>query len=93
MLIAGPTVARLLTLARDRERRLPEPTELVDPLTGREMEVLQLMAEGLDTRALAERLVLGQTTVRTHVAAILAKLEVHSRLEAVVKATRLNLLP
>jgi DNA-binding NarL/FixJ family response regulator len=93
MLIAAPTVARLLALARDRERRQAGPANLVEPLTARELEVLQLMAEGLDTRGLADHLVLSQTTVRTHVAAILAKLDAHSRLEAVVKASKLGLIP
>jgi DNA-binding NarL/FixJ family response regulator len=93
MLIEGSTVARLLALARDRERhQTGEVTPLVQPLTAREAEVLHLMAQGLDTRGLAERLALGQTTVRTHVAAILSKLDTHSRLEAVVKAAQLGLL-
>jgi DNA-binding NarL/FixJ family response regulator len=92
MLIAAATVARLLALARDRERRETSQHTMVEALTARESEVLQLISEGLDTRGLADRLVLSQTTVRTHVAAILAKLDAHSRLEAVVKASQLNLL-
>ena len=93
MLIAAPTVARLLALARDRERRQASPSTLVEPLTAREVEVLQLVAEGMDTRSLAGHLVLSHTTVRTHVASILAKLDAHSRLEAVVKASKLGLIP
>jgi DNA-binding NarL/FixJ family response regulator len=92
MLIAAATVARLLALARDRERRETSQHTMIEALTARESEVLQLISEGLDTRGLADRLVLSQTTVRTHVAAILAKLDAHSRLEAVVKASQLNLL-
>jgi DNA-binding NarL/FixJ family response regulator len=92
MLIPAATIARLLGLARDRRRRQAEQHGLVERLTARELEVLQLMAQGLDTKALADRLVLGQTTVRTHVAAVLGKLDAHSRLEAVVKAGELGLL-
>jgi DNA-binding NarL/FixJ family response regulator len=92
MLIGAPTVARLLALTRDRERLRAGQVVPVEALTVRETEVLQLMAQGLDTRGLAERLVLSQTTVRTHVAAILSKLDAHSRLEAVVKASELGLL-
>jgi DNA-binding NarL/FixJ family response regulator len=92
MLIPAATIARLLALARDRRRREHQRQTLQERLTARELEVLQLMAQGLDTRALVERLVLSQTTVRTHVAAVLAKLDAHSRLEAVVKASELGLL-
>jgi DNA-binding NarL/FixJ family response regulator len=92
MLISAPTVARLLALSRDRERVRSGQVVPIEALTVRETEVLQLMAQGLDTRGLAERLVVSQTTVRTHVAAILSKLDAHSRLEAVVKASELGLL-
>jgi DNA-binding NarL/FixJ family response regulator len=92
MLIPAATIARLMALARDRRRREHRRQALQERLTAREAEVLQLMAQGLDTRALVERLVLSQTTVRTHVAAVLAKLDAHSRLEAVVKASELGLL-
>jgi DNA-binding NarL/FixJ family response regulator len=57
-------------------------------LTGREHEVLELLADGWATTAIAERLFLSLNTVRNHVQAILAKLGVHSRLEAVSKAAR-----
>jgi DNA-binding NarL/FixJ family response regulator len=92
MLIPAATIARLLALTRQRQRQELERRALVERLTGRELDVLQLMAQGLDTRAIAERLVLGQTTVRTHVASLLGKLGAHTRLEAVVKATELGLL-
>jgi len=59
-------------------------------LTPREREVLQLLTEGLDGAAIAERLFLSQATVRNHIQHILAKLEVHSRVEAVALALRRN---
>ena len=57
-------------------------------LTAREIEVLELLADGWATGEIAERLYLSLNTVRNHIQAILAKLKVHSRLEAVSKAAR-----
>ncbi len=62
------------------------------PLTGREAEVLSFMAEGLDNRAIAEALVVSYPTVRSHVQNILAKLNAHSRIEAVARAHEYGLL-
>jgi DNA-binding NarL/FixJ family response regulator len=61
-------------------------------LTRRELDVLALLVEGADTRHIAERLFLSRNTVRTHVQNILAKLQVHSRLEAASFAVRHGLL-
>ncbi|MEK7861814.1 MAG: helix-turn-helix transcriptional regulator, partial [Chloroflexota bacterium] len=61
-------------------------------LTARETEVLGLMAQGLDTRAIAERLVLGISTVRSHAQSVIEKLGAHSRLEAVARAGALGLI-
>jgi len=58
----------------------------IDALTPRELEVLQLMARGLDNAVIAERLGVGYTTVRAHVSSIMAKLGARSRLAAVVRA-------
>jgi DNA-binding NarL/FixJ family response regulator len=93
MLIPAARISQLLALAQDRRRREAVRQTLVEQLTAREAEILQLMAQGLDTRGMAERLVVNQTTVRTHVAAVLAKLDAHSRLAAVVKAGELGLIP
>ena len=62
----------------------------LDVLTPREREVLQLLTEGLDGAAIADRLFLSQATVRNHIQHILAKLGVHSRVEAVALALRRN---
>jgi DNA-binding NarL/FixJ family response regulator len=61
-------------------------------LTAREREVLRLVAEGLSTADMAARLVVSTNTVRNHVQSILNKLGAHSKLEALVIATRGNLL-
>jgi two-component system, NarL family, nitrate/nitrite response regulator NarL len=61
-------------------------------LTHRELECLALLAEGLDTAAMARRLGVSRTTVRSHVQAVLTKLGVHSRLEAASLAIRFGLV-
>ncbi len=70
----------------------PSAGRLVEELTPREMEVLQLLADGLTNRAIAQRLGISEHTVKFHVNAILGKLAAGSRTEAVVRATRLGLL-
>jgi DNA-binding NarL/FixJ family response regulator len=64
----------------------------VDPLTPRELEVLQLVAEGLTNRAIAFRLGISEFTVKFHINAILTKLDAQSRTEASIKAARLGLI-
>jgi DNA-binding NarL/FixJ family response regulator len=78
-------VLRELLLTR---RELGEDEERLSRLTPRERHVLECMADGLDRVAIAERLYLSANTVRTHVQNILAKLQVHSSLEAVALALR-----
>lgn len=64
----------------------------VEPLTARETEVLELVASGLSNKQIAEELKISAHTVKFHVNAILAKLDVHSRTEAVVKAMQLGVV-
>jgi DNA-binding NarL/FixJ family response regulator len=64
----------------------------VGMLTAREQDVLGLLGTGLDVRRVAQELGISQNTCRGHVKSVLAKLDCHSQLEAVVVATRLGLL-
>ncbi len=61
-------------------------------ITSREREVLRLMAAGASTKAIAEKLFISPATARNHIHNILAKLEVHSRLEAVTVALKHGLV-
>jgi len=59
-----------------------------DPLTQRELEVLHLVAQGLSNQEIAERLVIGEATVRTHIGNILSKLHLVNRVQATLYALR-----
>ena len=65
---------------------------LIEELTPRELAVLRLVAEGLPNKTIAVKLGISEHTVKFHVNAILGKLGVASRTEAVVRATRLGLI-
>jgi DNA-binding CsgD family transcriptional regulator len=73
--------------------RLSGPSVAAAPsLTGRQRQTLALLAEGLGTAAIAERLGIAEETARNHIRGLLGALCVHSRLEAVVEAHRLGLV-
>jgi DNA-binding CsgD family transcriptional regulator len=63
------------------------------PLTKRELEILRLMARGTTTAAIAEQMFIAPVTVRNHIARILQKLDVHTKLAAVAYAYRNRLIP
>jgi ATP/maltotriose-dependent transcriptional regulator MalT len=67
-------------------------TDFVEPLTGREIQVLELLAEGLANKAIAGQLGISDQTVKVHVASILGKLNAANRTEAVRRAARTGLI-
>jgi len=80
-----PTIARKLIRELNQPARLP-PAE--EPLSEREIEVLRLVAQGLSNQEIADRFVISERTVRTHVSSILAKLHLASRTQAALYALR-----
>jgi DNA-binding CsgD family transcriptional regulator len=66
--------------------------DLVEKLTAREQEVLDLLAEGLSNKAIAARLAISEHTVKFHVAAVCAKLAAENRTDAVRKAVQQGLV-
>ncbi|MBI2188092.1 MAG: response regulator transcription factor [Acidobacteria bacterium] len=89
ILLADPADA-----GRRREPSLDEEDDDVapEPLTSREVDVLELLAEGLPNKAIAERLGISDQTVKFHVASIAAKLGAANRTDAVRRAARRGLI-
>ncbi|MGW0821022.1 response regulator [Streptomyces sp. NPDC002845] len=85
-LIPARTLMEVLARHRETTRVSAWQTERLNSLTAREQEILALMSQGLDNRAIADRLTISYATVRTHVRGILEKLDARSQLEAVAKA-------
>lgn len=92
-LIPAQRMMELLTRRRVAMRQEAERARVRDTLTRRELEILHLLAEGLDNHDIAERLCIEYTTVRSHVHRLLQKLGARSKLEAVVRATELGIVP
>jgi DNA-binding NarL/FixJ family response regulator len=85
-------IVELLRFASRRRDEEHEARQAIDKLTPREREVLQALAEGLDSREIAGQLHISLRTERNHMASILSKLEVHSQLQALVFALRHGLV-
>ena len=81
-------VVELLRFASSRREQEQEARQAIAQLTPREKEVLKALAEGLDGKEIARRLNISLPTERNHMASILAKLGMHSRLQALVFALR-----
>ena len=92
LVVLEPAFTPGLIPRREPGEGAPGAGPLVESLTPRELEVLLLLAEGLPNKTIAQRLGISEHTVKFHVNAILGKLGVESRTEAVVRATRLGLI-
>jgi DNA-binding NarL/FixJ family response regulator len=77
---------------KGRSRERTDDELMAEQLTTREVEVLQLLAEGASSGGIADQLRVSPNTVRTHVQGILSKLQLHSRLEAAAFAVRCGLV-
>jgi DNA-binding NarL/FixJ family response regulator len=89
---AGEIVVSSELLARLLNRLHHQHARPAHDLTGREREILELIAEGLTNGAIAKRLFISVNTVRNHVQSVLAKLDAHSKLEALSIAIREGLI-
>jgi NarL family two-component system response regulator LiaR len=85
--VLHPAIARMVL---NDLRRPPRPTQrpTTDPLSERELEVLRLIARGMSNQEIADALVVGEATVRSHVSAVLRKLQLASRTQAALYALR-----
>ena len=84
--LLAPSITRRLIGRFAQQWQAPQPSAELDRLTAREMEVLRLIAKGLSNAEIAGQLYLSQTTVKSHVAGVLAKLGCRDRVQAVVFA-------
>ncbi len=87
-LLSLEEIVKLLRLAGSRREQEHEARQAIAQLTPREKEVLQAFADGLDSQEIANRLGISLQTERNHASSILAKLGVHSRLQALVFTLR-----
>jgi DNA-binding NarL/FixJ family response regulator len=91
-LLSPDEVIEMLRMVSRQRQEQVEVQRAIDRLTRREREVLQALAEGLDSKDIAEKLHITVETERTHMVNILNKLGVHSRLQALVFAARNGLV-
>jgi DNA-binding NarL/FixJ family response regulator len=84
--LLSPSITRRLIESYTRRPPPQEHPSALAELTSRELEVLKLIARGLSNAAIASELIVGDATVKTHVARIFSKLDLHGRAQAVVLA-------
>jgi DNA-binding NarL/FixJ family response regulator len=91
--MAGKLLTEFAALAKRDEEDADRAQEVPAPrLTDREMQVLKLVARGMNNRDIAKELFISENTVKNHVRNILEKLQIHSRMEAVMVAVREKLI-
>jgi len=91
--VAAKVVAEFSRLSSPGARRAAANAELSEPLTERELEILQHLADGQSNRDIARRVYLSEGTVKNHVTSLLAKLGVGDRRAAVAAARERRLIP
>jgi len=84
--LLSPTITRKLIESYTRRPPPSAKPDALGELTARELEVLRLLARGMSNNDIARELVVGDATVKTHVARIFSKLDLHDRAQAVVLA-------
>lgn len=82
-----PVVAKMVLQELGQPVQQEQPLT-PDPLTQREVDIIRLVAQGLSNRQIAEKLVIGEATVRTHVGNVLTKLHLANRVQATLYALR-----
>jgi LuxR family maltose regulon positive regulatory protein len=96
--IAGAYTGRLLSAFDESSQPASTPADaaaaagLAEPLTGREVEILRLIAAGMRNQEIADHLVISVSTVKRHIANAYGKLGVSHRTQAIIRANELNLL-
>ena len=85
-------VRRLLSAASSADNKTTLTQSLIEPLSGRELEILHLVAEGMSNGQIADTLIIARGTVKKHINNIFGKLGVQSRTQCVARARELNLL-
>ncbi|HZO30984.1 MAG TPA: response regulator transcription factor [Chloroflexota bacterium] len=85
--VLHPAIARMVLQELNRPPQ-PRQSQTTEPLSARELEVLRLLARGMSNQEIADTLVVGEATVRSHVSAILRKLQLASRTQAALYALR-----
>jgi DNA-binding NarL/FixJ family response regulator len=92
VLIPVELFARAIARQRGADIKKKDREQLLGQFTPRELDILNLLAEGLDTTAMASRLGIAPHTVEWHVRHVIEKLHVHSKLQAVIAAARKGLI-
>ncbi len=92
VLIPAELFARAIARQRGVVTRKREREQLLAEFTPRELDILHLLAEGLDTTAMSQRLAIAPHTVEWHVRHVIEKLQVHSKLQAVIAAAHKGLI-
>lgn len=88
--ITAKVIAEFSKIPRSTPNRT---SEMADALSPREMEILLLVASGDSNKEIAEKLVISEGTVKNHLSSILSKLNARDRLQAVIRARELGLIP